>query len=209
MDKKQITAQDTLDRCIIQIVTDKQPETLEQLIKLVQQKFSVTQTEIMEHIINLQKQGKIMLKNNTASTSIKDYLFSAQAIWFWVVIILALVGAITTFIVSENASPAVYLRYVLGSLFVLYLPGYSLMRALLPQKEMSTVWQITISIVTSLVIVPITALALNYTPWGIKLVPVTLSLLALTLIFSIIAIVREHRTQLNKQKYEIMKLKKI
>jgi hypothetical protein len=38
-------------------------------------------------------------------------------------------------------------------------------------------------------------LILNYTPWGIRLAPVTLSLLALTLIFATAALFREYQTR--------------
>ncbi len=44
----------------------------------------------------------------------------------------------------------------------------------------------------SLALVPLVGLLLNYTPWGIRLTPVTLSLLALTIILTIIGLLREH-----------------
>jgi uncharacterized membrane protein len=50
----------------------------------------------------------------------------------------------------------------------------------------------------SLAIAPIVGLILNYTPWGIRLPPVTLSLLALTAIFATAAIVREFQTKITK-----------
>ena len=46
-----------------------------------------------------------------------------------------------------------------------------------------------------LVLVPITDLILNYTPWGIALTPTMLSLLVSTVIFTIIALVREHQAK--------------
>ncbi len=46
----------------------------------------------------------------------------------------------------------------------------------------------------SIALVPITGLILNYTPWGIRTTPVTLSLLALTTVFATAAIIREHQT---------------
>lgn len=199
--KKQLKTQNTMNHYIMHIAKNKQPETVEHLIKLVQQKFSATQNEIMEQIIHLQKQGKLMFKDRSAPPpTIKNHLFSSQAVWFWIITALALTSAATAFTISENASSIVYVRYVLGSVFVLYLPGYSLIRALFPQKELGDIERIALSIVMSLTIVTITAFALNYTPWGIKLVPVTFSLLALTITFSIAAVIREHKTQLNRTK---------
>jgi len=46
----------------------------------------------------------------------------------------------------------------------------------------------------SLALVPIAGLLLNYTPWGIRATPVTLSLLALTVAFATAALLREQAT---------------
>jgi len=48
----------------------------------------------------------------------------------------------------------------------------------------------------SLALVPLTGLLLNYTPWGIRLTPITLSLLALTTLLSVTGIIREHGEKL-------------
>jgi uncharacterized membrane protein len=52
----------------------------------------------------------------------------------------------------------------------------------------------------SLALVPITGLLLNYTPWGIRLLPITLSLLALTLTLTLTlataALVREYQLKI-------------
>jgi len=81
----------------------------------------------------------------------------------------------------------------LASVFVLFLPGYSFIKALFPVKEIDNVERIALSIGMSLAIVAINALILNYTPWGISTIPITLSLLGLTLTLSTAAVVREHQ----------------
>ena len=48
------------------------------------------------------------------------------------------------------------------------------------------------SIGLSLALVPLAGLLLNYSPWGIRVVPVTLSLLALTLVFAVAAVMRDY-----------------
>ena len=55
--------------------------------------------------------------------------------------------------------------------------------------------RIALSLGMSLALVPIIGLLLNYTPWGITLTPITLSLLALTTVFATAAILREHQTK--------------
>ena len=55
--------------------------------------------------------------------------------------------------------------------------------------------RIALSLGMSIALVPIIGLLLNYTPWGITLTPITLSLLALTTVFATAAILREHQTK--------------
>jgi uncharacterized membrane protein len=72
---------------------------------------------------------------------------------------------------------------------VLYLPGYAFIKALFPTKVpiplgtegLDNIERIALSAGMSIALVSITGLFLNYTPWGIRTTPVTLSLLALTI----------------------------
>jgi len=188
---------DQMDQHIIQIVKEKKPENVKQLIKLTQEKFPLSEQEILNHILHLQEKEKIQLKPHRTRTPEKltTYLRSNQASWYWITIILTLTTALLVFTVPENAFPLVYARYILGSIFVLWLPGYTFIKALFPEKELDNIERVALSIGMSLALVPITGLLLNYTPWGIRLTPITISLLALTFTFATAAIIREHQTK--------------
>ena len=54
----------------------------------------------------------------------------------------------------------------------------------------------------SLALVPLVGLLLNYTPWGIRLTPITISLLALTTLLSVTGILREHSEKLRAHDHE-------
>jgi len=58
---------------------------------------------------------------------------------------------------------------------------------------LDTIERVALSLGTSLALVPIDGLLLNYTPWGIRLTPTVLSLLALTIVFATAAIIRENQ----------------
>jgi uncharacterized membrane protein len=102
----------------------------------------------------------------------------------------------------EDAYPIVYARSALGIIFVLFLPGYTFIKALFPTKvpiktsseNLDTIERIALSLGMSIALVPIIGLILNYTPWGIRLMPITLSLLALTIIFATAAVLRLNLT---------------
>jgi len=62
-------------------------------------------------------------------------------------------------------------------------------------ESLDPIERIALSLGMSIALVPIIGLLLNYTPWGITLTPITLSLLALTTVFATAAILREHQTK--------------
>ena len=135
--------------------------------------------------------------------SLTKYLLTEKAVWYWTTIAVAIATVIAVFVIPENAYPIVYIRYALGSIFVLWLPGYTFIKALFPTKvpiktsseSLDTIERVAFSSGMSLALVPIVGLLLNYTPWGIRLTPIVLSLLLMTTIFATVAIIREHETE--------------
>ena len=195
MPKKQ--PEKTMDQYILDVVRKNNPETVKDLVKLVQLNHPVPEKEILERVIHLQNEGKIALQNHQplGTPLLRSYVFSTRANWYWTIMAVAVTTAAIVFTVPEDAIPIVYARYFLGSIFVLFLPGYTFIKALFPTKELDNIERVALSMGMSLALVPITGLILNYTPWGIGITPVTLSLLALTTIFATAAVIREHQTK--------------
>ena len=193
---------DTLDQTLIKLVQEKKPANIQQLVELTKSEISVIPEEkILQHILRLESQGKITLKEPLTQTppKLSTYLKTTEAAWYWITIFLATTTALTVFIIPENSNPLIYVRYVLGAIFVLFLPGYSLIKALFPGKELDNIERTALSMGISLAIVPLTGLILNYTPWGIRTTPITLTLLTLTIIFATVAIISEHQTKKQSQ----------
>lgn len=83
------------------------------------------------------------------------------------------------------------IRNILGLPFVLFLPGYALIAALFPAKsDLDWIERTALSFGLSIAVVPLIGLGLNYTPWGIRLVPILISLSIFTLIMCGIAYFR-------------------
>jgi len=186
-----------LDQYVLQTIEKNNPSTVEQLVKLVQAEHSIPKQKILERILQMQDQGKIVFDEPQPGQlpPLKSYLLSSKSNWYWTIIAMSIATVALVFTVPENAYPAVYARYLLGSIFVLFLPGYSLIKALFPTKELDNIERMALSMGMSLALVPIAGLILNYTPWGIRITLVTLSLLALTTTFATAAIIREHQTK--------------
>ncbi|SFM55275.1 DUF1616 domain-containing protein [Methanolobus profundi] len=104
------------------------------------------------------------------------------------VIALVLLTDIFVLVPFLSDSP---LRTVLGLPMVLFLPGYALIAALFPGKDdLDGIERIALSFGLSIAVVPLIGLGLNYTPWGIRLVPILVFLTNFTIIMALIAIFR-------------------
>ncbi|AAL80934.1 DUF1616 domain-containing protein [Pyrococcus furiosus DSM 3638] len=108
---------------------------------------------------------------------------------YWDLITIIALSLLLDFLIAFY--PDSLLRKVLGLAFVLFFPGYVFITALFPErKELDNLERLALSIGLSIAIVPLIGLGLNYTPWGIRLVPILVSLTVFNLIFAIAAIYR-------------------
>ena len=83
------------------------------------------------------------------------------------------------------------IRILLGLPFILFLPGYSLIAALFPKKDdLDPIERVALSFGLSIAIVPLIGLILNYTPFGIKLIPILISLSLSTISLTLLAYTR-------------------
>ncbi|AGK60470.1 putative membrane protein [Archaeoglobus sulfaticallidus PM70-1] len=87
--------------------------------------------------------------------------------------------------------PDSFLRKVIGLPFILFFPGYSLITFLFPEKkDLDSIERVALSFGLSIAITPLIGLALNYTPFGIRLTPILLSLATFNITFSLLSIYR-------------------
>jgi len=97
---------------------------------------------------------------------------------------LSAVATLTVLTVVAVFAPVVSetpIRTLLGLTFVLFAPGYALVAALFPERGdgddgIDGVERLALSLGTSIAVVPLIGLGLNFTPWGIRLVPIVVAL---------------------------------
>ena len=78
--------------------------------------------------------------------------------------------------------------------FIIFIPGYCLIAALYPRKDsLDIIERLALSFGTSIAVVPLIGLVLNYTPWGIRLVPILLSVTGFVLAASVVSVYRRRR----------------
>lgn len=190
-----------VSKLILQIIEEKKPKNIRQLTKLVEKTSSHQETEIFETILKLQKTGKIKLEqqSNIPSTNFRVYLSSNYAIWYWSIVAITLLAFFAVLLIPEDFYPWTYVRNIFGTIFVLWLPGFTFFKTLFPKKLSTLMFkenygleQIIFSLGLSLSLVSIVGLLLNFTPWGIRLVPLVLILFILTIIFATSALLKEY-----------------
>jgi len=80
------------------------------------------------------------------------------------------------------------LRIVLTLPVILFIPGYCLIAALFPKEgEIGLIERIMLSIGVSIAVVPLIGLGLNFTPFGIRLDPIVISLIFFTWVMVLVA----------------------
>jgi hypothetical protein len=196
---------DKLNQTIIKLIEERKPQDVKQLIALVKEQLPLSEDKILNAVLNLQSQGKIKLDNQPlpASQKLAAHMKTGYALWYWVTIAIATITVAVVFTVPEDFYPWSYIRNALGIIFVLWLPGYTVIKALFPTQvpiktsteTLDNIERVALSLGMSIAIVPIIGLILNYTPWGIRLTPIVLSLLALTIVFATAAIIRENQAK--------------
>lgn len=149
--------------------------------------------EIAKTMYRLNKNGIIKLLDKNLPKNYLKYFKSRYNLGFIIASILIMLCIVT--IHTSSISPTIgALRIVLGSIFVLFLPGYALIEALYPKEdELTPLERLALSIGLSLALVPLIGLILNYTPWGIRLNPIVTSLSLLTLTLLLISTYRKYK----------------
>jgi hypothetical protein len=154
---------------------------------------AVTDTEVANLVWRLAEQGQVDVEDVPPQVrSPREYLgLWERNLWFYVSIAASLMTVLVIYTVPSQL-PLVVLRWILGSVFVLVIPGYVTVEALFPKRrELEGVERFALSVGLSLILVMLIGFLLNYTPSGIRLTPIVISLTIFTIGLSLAALVRK------------------
>jgi uncharacterized membrane protein len=132
--------------------------------------------------------------------TLTSYLKTNQALWYRATVATSIMTLVTVFLIQEGFYPWNFIRITLGIIFILWLPGYTFIKALFPthsptkepSENLCTVEQIGLGIIISLALDAVIGFFLNFSPWGIRLIPIVLSVLAWVLVSATAAILRDY-----------------
>jgi hypothetical protein len=192
------TSNREIDAIIIETIKKEAPMTNQHLVLLVKQKTSLSNSLIIERLIQLESEEKIAFKGSSA----KIVTFK----WWFLTILFAFLNLIILFVAPPFPYPLDYFISTFKIVFLYFLPGYTLTQCFFYSKLpfflndggfSNIVIRLVLSVGLSVVISPMIGLILNYISFGVTSMDVTLSLFVIIIIFSIIGFVQEYsnRTQ--------------
>ena len=129
------------------------------------------------------EQNKISVKRDD-SESLTSYVLSHESSWFY----LSVLGIFTFFIsiLISNIFPSlIFIRYILGTIFALFIPGYILVKIAFIDSRVEIFEEIALSVGLSLAVTPSVSFLLNFTPWGITFATVSTSLAVLSILLGV------------------------
>ncbi len=167
---------------------------------------SLTKADLAELVWRLVGKDQAVVEEIPAATdSFLEYLkIWENNLWIYVSVAVSIITVLVIY-VSPLAFPLVVVRWILGSFFVLFIPGYVTIEALFPKgRELDVIERVALSLGLSLALVPLIGLLLNFTPWGIRLEPIVGSLTIFTGGLALVALGRRFR--MSVERFELQKL---
>jgi len=152
---------------------------LARLVKELTNELPYNSDRIVSIVLGLQVGKKIVVREPVPYRRFMDYLLSPISFWFW-----ELSGATMASLgfIFASSGLALFLRYIFGSILVLFLPGYAFVGFIyFKRDDLDYLTRASVSFVMSLALTTLVGLALNFTPFGITLFAVALSLSAVTI----------------------------
>ncbi len=183
----------SLDDRALQILERNSATSVRALYELLRVEIpSLSESELADTLWRLADQGKAKLEDIPLEASFGQYLLLWERnLWLYGTLIISFAAIFTVYAVPVQF-PFVVLRWVLGSIFVLFIPGFATVEALFPRgSELNSIERFALSIGLSLALTMFTGVLVNYTPWGISLTPILIALSLLTVGVTMIALARQ------------------
>lgn len=166
---------DSIRSNIKRLIEERQPSTVRELVRLVRSRYSkLTTGEVIAEVRKLSVKGDLVLK----PPSFKDYSgFFINFRWnssFWLVTIAGILAAISFY--ATSSLPWSLLRLPMVVLILFYFPGRALLLIVSPRSEFTLLEKTLLEFATSLVILFLVGLFLNFSRLGFFALPTVSSM---------------------------------
>lgn len=189
--RKQGINGDEVDREILGIMQRSPCVTVGDLVNLLSRKYGLRDYVIAYRVWSLWKRGLVDLAGFDRQSTVVNYVFSLEALWFWIALTITILAYVFVYI---NNPIIAYARYFIGTAFVTFILGYSAVELAYPRgDELSPLERFVFSLGLSLVIIPIVGTVLAYMPFRFTVVSVPTTLTILTVVMLSLAVIRKGR----------------
>jgi uncharacterized membrane protein len=187
---------DSLTTIILKVINEKKPRSVKHLINILQENSDFQEEDLLFQIIKLKDDGIVQLETDTSAS-----VFNlASSLWYLLTIAFGAIAVLLVITISQNSYPWIYARIVFGLIFIFFLPGYALLRALFPVtvqdaslRSIETIEKTAMSIALSIALVSIVGLALYYSPFQLSLNAVVVSVFVLASFFATAGLLRKNK----------------
>jgi uncharacterized membrane protein len=186
-----------LKAIVVRINNEKKPLTVRELVDRVRETSKLSEDDIIRCVLSLRAEGAIRLKDKAiAEKSDKE-----NTLGFKITIIIGVIAALTAFVIPENLYPWIYVRNFLGIVFVFFLPGYAFVKVFFENsfttdkalKDINRIEQIALSVGLSIAITSLMGLLLYYSPWGLNIEAIVITIFAITFILAAFGIIKGNK----------------
>ena len=193
---------ETVRKLILEALRSRRFSTVQGVVTELKTK-GVPESVTMRMIKDLAQEGYVFLNlpgfsEETVMTPVSgwfEYLRSTLALDLWLTLVLLILGLVTTLLIPVDLWPTVVLRWIFGGLLLVLVPGFAFVRALFPFERFIDRWErLALSCGLSVALAVLVGFGLNFTPWGITLVPTAIVLTGFTLVSILIATYRRSRS---------------
>jgi len=122
---------------------------------------------------------------------LKHRLFSLSTLWYWGVIGVCVLAIVSVVTIPPAFFPLILIRWASGLLILFFIPGLCFIKALFPEKEIKNIETLTLSVSFSLILVVLVGLFCNFTPVGLKELPIVAILSAVSVTLATAAVYQQ------------------
>ncbi len=174
----------TVVRLVEEALILAQPRTVRELLKQVHSKnVGLSEAEVLDAVESLGGAGRLLLGPPRFRTFMSFFLSPYWNTSLWLVLALATMSSLSY--LSSGAFPWSLFQVLPGLLLVFYLPGHSLLHVFLDRERVQSLERMVLEIGTSIVLVMLLGLFLNFSGLGLFSAPALGSVILLNVLLAL------------------------
>ena len=193
MERKRV---DLLREAILATLSQRSRIGVGDLIKEISEVLEYDWRAVASKLRDMEDEGVIEFSEPKGHGSILEFIGSPKSAWFlWSLVIVETTLLLVLTLPTTNSvlEPILFLRYLFGSVLVLFLPGYAMIQALYPYgSPFGDLAKFALSFGVSLALGVVVGLGLGLSPLGLDARSVSVSLALCTLTFLLIGFKRKY-----------------